>query len=283
MSVLSLPLFLLCLWLAPAPASAQVPCKNPDALGTSRIMSVGTQGGTAFGLKTYPRRLALADKEVVLTFDDGPLPGPTNAVLKALADECVRATFFLIGRNAQAAPQLVKRELAEGHTIGHHTFSHPSLTLRGLSDGAARADIDRGIAADDRAAYGSGSATPRVAFFRFPGFGDTRPLLDWLASRNIAVFGADLWASDWQPMSAQAELELILWRLGQARRGVILFHDTKSQTAVMLPAFLRALKARGYRVVHIVPGYGSAPVEAAPSGWSSETERTLRHMWPRAR
>ena len=264
-------------------ALAQAACANADALGTSRVLRVGTAGGPATGLKTYPRRLPLADHEVVLTFDDGPLPGPTNKVLAALSAECVRATFFLIGRNAAASPELVRRETAAGHTIGHHSYSHPGVTLRGLSDAAARADIDRGISAVDVAAYGAAGARPRTAFFRFPGFADTAPLLAWLAGRDIAVFGADLWASDWAPMTPEAELALVLARLEQARRGVILFHDTKAQTAAMLPAFLRALKARGYRVVHIVPGDGAAATEAAGPGWRSETERTLERMWPRVR
>ena len=269
----------------PTSASSQT-CKNPDALGTSRTLAVGTNGGVAFGLKTYPARLALGDREVVLTFDDGPLPGPTGRVLDALARECVRATFFLIGRNAAASPQLARREVAEGHTVGHHSYSHPGVTMRGLSDAAARADIDRGFAAVDMAAFGkvetsSAGTLPRVRFFRFPGFADTKPLLGWLGSRNIAVFGADIWASDWQPMTPEAQLALVLARLEQARRGVILFHDTKAQTAAMLPGFLRALKARGYKVVHVVQGFGGSSVEPARAGWSSETERTLKRMWPR--
>ena len=265
--------------LLAAPSPAATPCP-PGALGTSRVQTIG--GGTAIGLKTYPRTLALADREVVLTFDDGPWPGTTPRVLDALATECVKATFFLVGRNAQANPALARREAAEGHTVGHHTFSHPSLTLRGLSDAAARTDVDKGFAADDMAAYGVSGAEPRAKFFRFPGFGDTSPLLDWLAGREIAVFGADLWASDWLEMTPEAELALILARLEQAGRGIILFHDTKAATAAMLPAFLRALKAQGYRVVHLVPGGGTTPVRAAPAGWSSETARTLLRMWPKA-
>ena len=252
-----------------------------NALGTSRTIAVGAPDGLAVGLKTYPQTLALGDREVVLTFDDGPLPGSTAAVLDALKAECVEATFFLIGRNAEASPGLVRREVAEGHTVGHHTFSHPSLTLRGLTDAAARADIDRGIASDDRAAYGTTGTEPRVRFFRFPGFGDTSPLLQWLAGRGVAVFGADLWASDWLEMTPQAELALLMGRLQRQRRGIILLHDTRPSTAAMLPDLLRALKAGGYRVVHLVPGSTAPPVQPAPAGWSSESERTLSRMWPK--
>lgn len=263
-------------------AGAEIACRNRDALGTSRVLGVGTEGGLAVGLKTYPQTLALADHEVVLTFDDGPLPSTTTRVLDALREECVRATFFLIGRNAAQHPDLVRRELAEGHTVGHHSWSHPGITLRGLSDVAARREIERGIAADETAGWGGEARAerPHVPFFRFPGFADTGALLGWLASRDIAVFGADLWASDWLPMEPQAELKLVLARLERVGRGIILFHDTRAQTAAMLPDFLAALKARGYRVVHIVPAAGRSTTVPAPAGWTSETERSLETIMP---
>lgn len=275
--------------LAESPGPAQAPpCLNPNALGTSRVLKVGTQGGLAIGLKTYPRTLKLADHEVVLTFDDGPSPKTTAHVLDALKAECVRAVFFDIGRNAKYFPKLVRREVAEGHTIGHHTWSHPEATLRGLSNLAARAEIDRGLIADDRAAYGAvsivaGEPVPRVPFFRFPGFADTPALRTWLAGRGIAIFGADLWASDWNRMTPEVELKLLMKRLNRAGRGIILLHDAKPTTAAMLPNFLKALKKGGYRLVELVPGPGVAETIAAPAGWSSETEATLAKIMPRLR
>lgn len=264
---------------APASVADAAPCPA-DALGTSRVLAVGTAGGPKLGFKTYPASLPLADHEVVLTFDDGPLPATTGPILDALRSECVRASFFLIGRNAEANPAFVKREIAEGHTVGHHSFSHPSITLRSLSEAAAEADIERGFAADDRAAYGSATGSPRVPFFRFPGFADSAALLQWLGARDIAVFGADLWASDWDPMTASTQLQLTLSRLERAGRGTILFHDTRAQTVAMLPAFLRELKRRGFRVVHIVPAPGRLEPEPAPPGWRSETEATLARLMP---
>jgi hypothetical protein len=149
--------------------------------------------------------------------------------------------------------------------------------MRGLPDVAARADINRGIAADERAAYGEAVTPdkPRVPFFRFPGFADTKPLLSWLSSQKIAVFGADLWASDWLDMTPEAELELVMSRLDQAKRGIILFHDSRAPTAAMMPDFLRELKARNYRVVHIEPGETAPELEKAQQGWTSETEATV--------
>ena len=249
-----------------------------NALGTARVLSLGAQGGFAVGLKTYPQSLALEDHEVVLTFDDGPWPATTPKVLDALAAECVQATFFLIGRNAAAAPLLVKRELAEGHTVGHHSYSHPAVTLRGLTFEAAQADIARGFIADDMAAYGKAGAQPLAPFFRYPGFGDSPALNEWLKTRGVGIFGTDIWASDWSVMSPGAELALVMKRLETQKRGIILFHDTKAQTAAMMPAFLRELKLRGYKIVHIVPGTGTAETRPAPQGWNSETERTMKRL-----
>jgi peptidoglycan/xylan/chitin deacetylase (PgdA/CDA1 family) len=242
--------------LPPGMAAAE-PCPgNPDALGTERVLAVSAATTPRVGVKQFPATLPLAPKEVVLTFDDGPWPGPTAKVLDALRHECVRATFFLLGRNAAANPALARRELAEGHTVAHHTFAHPLLSHMTLA--AADAEINRGIAAVDAAVYGQSGAKPRTPFFRFPGFAASPALLDRMAARGLMVFGADFWASDWNPMSPAQELQLTLQRLDAAGRGIVLFHDTKSQTAAMLPAFLRALKARGYRVVHVVPTPGTA-------------------------
>lgn len=238
------------------PVAAAPACEgNADALGTTRILEV--PAGQRVGLKSFPQTLPLAEKEVVLTFDDGPWPTTTAAILDALKAECVRATFFLIGENARARPALVKREMAEGHTVAHHSMTHPAATLAKLPHAEAVAEIDRGIAADDMAAYGSAAGAPRVPFFRFPGFASTPALLDDLSRRGISVFGADLWASDWNRMEPAQQLELVLGRLEAAGRGIILFHDTKAQTAAMIPGFLRALKMRGYKVVHIVPAGGA--------------------------
>ncbi len=239
---------------------------GPDALGVSRTITVSRTKGAAVGLQSYPRTLDLQEKEVVLTFDDGPA-APTAHVLDALAKECALATFFVIGRSAEASPALVRREASEGHSIGHHSYSHPANTLRLMSEAAAKADIDRGIEAVDKAS--GGTAAP---FFRFPGFADTRPLLDYLEGRGFTVFGSDLWASDWSPMSPKGELELVMKRLEKGGKGIILFHDSKAQTAAMLPDFLRELKTRGYRLVHMVPGEGETPVVPAPTGWTSTTE-----------
>lgn len=233
-------------------AAAAAPCPGrPDALGTARTLVVSAATTPRVGRKQFPETLPLADKELVLTFDDGPWPTTTPKVLDALKAECVRATFFLLGRNTDAHPQLVRREYAEGHSIGHHTYSHPLLAHMPLAK--AEAEIDRGIARDELALNGVARREPSTPFFRFPGFVSSRPLLERMQDRGIVVFGADVWASDWNPMTPDAELALLLKRIDQVGRGIVLLHDTKAQTAHMLPRLLRELKVRGYRIVHVVP------------------------------
>ncbi|HYC15643.1 MAG TPA: polysaccharide deacetylase family protein [Pseudolabrys sp.] len=246
------PLFLaLALTLAPVAAAVAACPGNPDALGTERVIEVDAKSTPRVGRKQFPSTLPLRAKELVLTFDDGPWPGTTAKVLDALKSECVHATFFLLGRNAAEHPQLARRARAEGHSVGHHSYSHPLLDRMPLA--RAEAEIDRGIAADELALYGERRTTPTTPFFRFPGFASNRALLDRLSERGLMVFGADVWASDWVRMTPGQELHLILSRIEQVDRGIVLFHDTKVQTAQMLPVFLRELKRRGYSIVHVVP------------------------------
>lgn len=226
-------------------------CPTPNALGTARVLTVDPKTYPRVGTQSFPDTLPLQDREVVLTFDDGPNPPTTSKILAALAKECVRATFFMIGQSAAAHPQLVKRMAAEGHTIAHHTFAHADL--KKVSHEKAVEQIDRGISADEMALNGKATTVPSTPFFRFPYFESTPALLDMLQSRRIAVFGADFWASDWNPMTPQQQLDLITSRVKAAGKGIILFHDTKGQTAAMLPDFLRYLRDNNYKVVHIVP------------------------------
>jgi peptidoglycan-N-acetylglucosamine deacetylase len=217
-------------------------------LGIWRILPVATAGGPHFGGKTYPATLPLADGEVILTFDDGPLPTTTGPVLDTLARENVRATFFLIGRNARANPQLVQRIVNGGHTLGNHTMNH-LWTLKQRSFEVGVREINEGRDAIEQAA-----GRKIAPFFRFPGFADTPALLAELSRRNIATWGTDLWASDWNEMTPSAQLNLLYSRIQRARKGIVLMHDIRPQTAAMLPSFLTALKQGGFKVVHAVEG-----------------------------
>jgi peptidoglycan/xylan/chitin deacetylase (PgdA/CDA1 family) len=246
-------------WTAAAGAAT---CPRAGVLGTSRMLSVDAATTPRVGLKQFPQTLPLGDHEVVLTFDDGPWPQTTAKVLAALAEQCVRATFFLIGKPASEHPELVRRIAAEGHTVGHHTWSHRSLMR--IPPNQTSEEIDRGIEAVEMALHGVATPVPSTPFFRFPGFESTPATLELLQSRGIVVFGADLWASDWNPMTPGQELKLITDRLKTAGRGIILFHDPKARTAAMLPAFLRYLRDNHYRVVHVVPTEPGAHFDGVP-------------------
>jgi len=238
-------------------------CPRAGALGTSRTLAVDPSQTPRVGLKSFPQTLPLNDHEVVLTFDDGPWPPTTLRVLAALAKECVHATFFLIGKPASEHPELVRRIAAQGHTIGHHTWLHRSL-MRIKPEETAE-EIDRGISAVEMALHGAATTTPSTPFFRFPGFESTPATLELLQSRGIVVFGTDLWASDWNPMTPARELKLLTGRLKAAGKGIILLHDPKAQTAAMLPDFLRYLKDNGYRVVHLVPATAEKKADPVPT------------------
>jgi peptidoglycan/xylan/chitin deacetylase (PgdA/CDA1 family) len=243
--------------IASTVAAHAADCPRQDALGTSRVLTVDPKIYPRVGTQSFPDTLPLEDHEVVLTFDDGPNAPTTTKILDALAKECVRATFFMIGQSAAANAGLVKRMAAAGHTIGHHTWTHADL--KKIPNAAAIDQIDRGVSADEMALNGKATTIPSTPFFRFPYFESTPALLDLLQSRRIAVFGADFWASDWNKMTPEQELALITGRVKAAGRGIILFHDTKGQTAAMMPDFLRYLRDNHYRVVHIVPPAAGSP------------------------
>src|SRR5262249_22695365 len=247
------------IWSAPARSAD---CPRAGTLGTSRVLSVDAVSFPRIGLKSFPQTLPLRDHEVVLTFDDGPWPPTTPTVLKALAQECVLATFFLIGKPAFEHPDLVRRIAAEGHTIGHHTWLHRSL--KQIDPSETTDEIDHGISAVEMALHGRPTTTPTTPFFRFPGFESTPATLDFLQSRGIVVFGADLWASDWNKMTPKQELKLVIERLNVARKGIILLHDPRAQTAAMLPAFLRYLRENDYHVVHLVPTGPAVDFDGVP-------------------
>jgi peptidoglycan-N-acetylglucosamine deacetylase len=215
-------------------------------LGTHRTLYVAPDGGPRFGNKHYTQTMPLQDGEVMLTFDDGPLPATTGRVLEALAAEQVQATFFLIGRNARANPEMTRRIAAQGHTLANHTMNHP-WTMRERSTANGILEIEQG---EDAIQQALGSRIAR--FFRFPGFADTPELLGELSRRNISAWSTDIWASDWNRMAPEQQLALVMGRLRRLRKGIILMHDVQPQTAQMMPLFLRALKAGGFRVVHAV-------------------------------
>ena len=245
---LTFALALLPLLAAPAGAG----CPRPDALGTARVMEVAIpEDGLFVGTKSYRGTLPLAPKEVVLTFDDGPAGPTTDRVLAALDAECVRATFFVVGRMAAARPDQLRRIAAAGHTVGHHSMTHVIMNTVPFERG--RADIEQGWRTVDRILSGGDADRPATPFFRFPGFAPTPQLSSWLTARGVGVFGADFWGSDWTKISSDALLAQVLGRLEEKQGGILLLHDLHAHTAAMVPRLLAELRTRGYRVVHLVP------------------------------
>jgi peptidoglycan-N-acetylglucosamine deacetylase len=226
-------------------------CANPNALGISRVIAVNPQITPVVGTADYGVRLPLAPGEVVLTFDDGPNGATTPAVLKALADQCVRATFFMVGRQARAFPHTARQVAAAGHTIGTHSQNHPLGRLHGPR---ATYEIDAGIASVT-AALGRAPAP----FFRFPGLYRTQEAERYLHQRGIMVWSVDVDSYDWKHNNTNVMLQSTVARLAARGGGILLMHDIKPRTAAVVPRLLAMLKARGLRIVHVVPRGAGTP------------------------
>jgi peptidoglycan/xylan/chitin deacetylase (PgdA/CDA1 family) len=228
---------------------------HPDALGVSRTIVVDPHDHIRIGLMSYKETLPLADHEVVLTFDDGPLPPYSDKILDILAAECVHATYFIIGTMAKAYPDTLPRVYQAGHTIGTHSMTHPTH-FKALGADAANAQIDNGIAATKAAL---GDAADVAPFFRFPGFGRTDAAEQHLASLGLMAWGADVPADDWMKISPAEVARRALRRLDAKGRGILLLHDIHERTVEALPLILQGLKERGFRIVHVVPSSPERP------------------------
>ncbi len=232
------------------PARAQGCPGNPDALGTGRVLALEPGELKRVGVMQYPQSLPLADKEVVLTFDDGPLPRYSNPVLDILAAQCVQATYFLVGSMARAYPAVVRRIYEAGHTIGTHTEDHPAR-LQKLPIEKVRQEIDEGIA-DVGAALGDPKEL--APFFRIPGLARSDAIENELAARSLIVFSSDTVADDWHRRIGPGEIvRRAMNRLEARGKGILLLHDIHPATVAALPQLLKKLKEAGFRVVHVVP------------------------------
>ncbi len=230
-------------------AAAATPCPGSagasgDVLGVSRIVEIDTAGGPGFGSQQFKAYDFLQPGEVVLTFDDGPWPGNTPAVLNALAAQCTKALFFPIGEHALWHPQILKQVAAAGHTIGSHTWSHSDLAK--LPAAQAEEDIEKGFSAV-RAALGE----PESPFFRFPELRYSSELVSYLGTRNISTFSADFDSQDFKIHKPEAVIASVMTKLKKNGKGIVLMHDFQHGTALALPELLTQLKANGYRIVQV--------------------------------
>ncbi|MDR3486032.1 MAG: polysaccharide deacetylase family protein [Bradyrhizobium sp.] len=242
---------------AAAPVPAKAPCANPDALGISRVVEIDTTGGPGFGFEHFKQLDFLRDKEVVLTFDDGPWLVNTPSVLKTLADQCTTGIFFPIGKHATYYPEILKQVLAAGHTIGSHTWSHATLTNKKLTEEQRKDEIEKGFSA---VKWALGGVSP-APFFRFPALQHPPEMVTYLGTRNIAMFSCDLDSFDFKARNAQQVIDVTMKKLDKLGKGIILMHDFHKHTAEALPELLHRLKAGGYKVVKMIP---KAPVQTLP-------------------
>jgi len=230
---------------------------GPERLGTSRTIVLDAAKHRY--LTGKEPALGLRDKEVILTFDDGPIAGKTTRILKSLKHECVKATFFYVGKMARAYPKLVRKVINQGHTLAHHTHDHNRLPS--YSTTKASLLIDKGVSRLQKIAYGDDSSTPRTPFFRYPYLARTNRTDKILAKKGMIAFGANIDALDWKQNSPAKVHDRIMRRLRKQGRGIILMHDIQGRTAKMLPRLLRSLNDEGYRVVHIVAKGQARPEE----------------------
>jgi peptidoglycan/xylan/chitin deacetylase (PgdA/CDA1 family) len=252
--------------LAATPAVADACPGNPDALGTSRTLVIDPAAHSRLGGFQYSETLPLNDREVVITFDDGPLPPYSVRILDTLARECVKATYFMVGKMARTFPNIVRRVHAEGHTIANHSQTHP-FTFHKMTVEKAAAEIEAGFESL-RVALGD-SASAVAPFFRFPGLLRQDSVESYLASRKMMAWSVDFMADDWTRIRASEIVRRALMRLEAKGKGILLLHDIQPATALGLPILLRELKQRGYRIVHVVPaGPGRVATVTTPDQWA---------------
>ena len=232
---------------APAPVAQKPACANPDALGVARTVVIDTTGGPGFGFEHFKQLDFLQDKEVVLTFDDGPWPNNTPAVLKALAEECTKGLFFAVGKHATYHPEILKQVAAAGHTVGTHTWSHVNLNNKKMTEQQVKDEMEKGFSAVKMAL-----GQPPAPFFRFPQLQHNPAIVSYFGTRNVAMFSTDIDSFDFRKGATPEKIiETVMTRLDKLGKGIILMHDFQKHTGEAMPALLARLKAGGYKVVQM--------------------------------
>jgi peptidoglycan/xylan/chitin deacetylase (PgdA/CDA1 family) len=264
-----------------AQAASAADCPgHPDAIGTSRTIVVDPRAHPIIGTMQYGKTLPLEDHEVVLTFDDGPLPKYSNQILDILAAHCAKATFFLVGSQAHANPEGVRKVRDAGHTVATHSQNHPTGMDR-LPLDRSRQEIEQGIASVT-AALADGTAP--APFLRIPGLRTNDGIEQFAASKGLQIWSADFPADDWRNVSANRVYDLAIKRLEAKGKGILLLHDIQPRTVAALPRILHELKVRGYRIVHVVPATPDRPATPTePQQWllHPASEMVAVSRWPK--
>ena len=252
---------------SPMPAAMPTSCSNPNAIGISRVVEIDTTGGPGFGFEHFKSHDFLREGEVVLTFDDGPWPKNTPAVLAALAAHCTKAIFFPIGLHATYEPGILKQVAAAGHAIGSHTWCHQDLSKtkgRCNVNGNVQTveynpkdEIEMGISAVHWAVGG-----PTAPYFRFPALRQPQELIDYLGKRNIAIFSTDMDSFDFKMRKPEQVRQSVMEKLKKHGKGIVLVHDFQHATAEAAMDLLNDLKAGGYKIVFMQPKFAVTTVAA---------------------
>jgi peptidoglycan/xylan/chitin deacetylase (PgdA/CDA1 family) len=260
---------------APVPAptasspgvSPTASCSSPNGLGVSRVVEIDTTGGPGFGFEHFKSHDFLREGEVVLTFDDGPWPKNTPAVLAALAAHCTKAIFFPIGLHATYEPGILKQVAAAGHAVGSHTWCHQDLSkTKGKCQVSGKTqaveydpkdEIEKGISAVRWAVGG-----PTAPYFRFPALRQPPELIEYLGKRNIGIFSTDLDSFDFKMRKPEQVRQSVMSRLKKHGKGIVLLHDFQHATGEAAMDLLNDLKAGGYKVVFMQPKFAVTTLPA---------------------
>lgn len=230
-----------------SPAQAEQGCDD-DALGVHRTMTIPV--GIAPGVYDWRQiQSDLKDKEIILTFDDGPSPDTNDQIVNLLKAECLKATFFLVGKKAQEYPTLVKNLAAAGHTIGNHSWSHKRFTE--IDDSEVQQEVSQGIRAVEEALapdyHGS-------QYFRFPHLSHN-PMSDLIVhSHGMAAIGTNFMVPDWTDISPQEIHDLMIEQITQrGNKGMLILHDIHPRSIKALELLMSTFKKQGYKIVHLLP------------------------------
>lgn len=182
-------------------------------------------------------------KPIALTFDDGPWPNTTNQILNVLKNHNVKATFFVVGRQVQVYPQIMKRIVAEGHTVGNHTWNHQ---YHQFSPAAAAQEIDKTA----NLIYKLTGVKTNI--FRPPGGYLNNGLVAYAQQKKYAVI---MWSADSRDWRNQPPATLTARIVKEASAGgIVLLHDgggNRSHTVQALPGLITQLKKHGYQLVTV--------------------------------